>query len=441
MPLVSTPRSGGEDGLPSDAEFIRVLRDHALSGVEIRDRNIVGATSGGPRGLSTTELQDACQLSHPSIGRLVKRFGGVLVQSRDAAGRRWNLDAQAGCVLTLEIAQDRTRVGLHDLYGRFMAITKLKPAETADEAVADAVRALKASLGGRSSMDVVGVGVSLAAPVEHGRGVRVAGRALQSAVETDQPWDDLELMRVRDHLVDRLDWDHVPVLLENDANVEALAEYIWGAANPPGVFRNVLYLEWSRGIGAGLILEGQLYRGEGVAGEIGHTVVASDDGICPRCARRGCLEAVAGWEAIVRRSRDERRDTHQEPSLSYEDVAAVALRAHVPGSREANSFVHAAAQVASVLGPLINALNPQVVIIGGDVGRLAYDVVRPELLRRLPEHTMRPALRDVALRGGRLSANAALLGAASLILRPARTDVPDHLLAYLQRIANRPRST
>lgn len=436
MSLVSTPRNGGEAGLPSDAEFIRVLRDYALSGVDIREETIVRAGSGALRGLSTTELQDACQLSHPSVGRLVKRFEDVLIQTRDASGRRWNLDAEAGCILTLEIAQDRTKIGLHDLYGRFLSITKIKPAKTADEAISDAVRGLKASLAGRSSMDVVGVGVSLAAPVEHGRGVRMAGRALQSAVPTDQPWDDLELMRVRDHLVDRLDWDHAPVLLENDANVEALAEYVWGAASPPGVLRNVLHVEWSRGIGAGLILEGQLYRGEGIAGEIGHTVVAPDGAMCERCGRRGCLEAVAGLEAIARGSRDGTPATDEE-LFSYDDLAAVALRAHVPESEEGRSFGRAAAHVASVLGPLINALNPQVVVIGGDVGRTAYDVVRPELLRALPEHTMRPALSDVALRGARLSANTALLGAASLILRPATTNAPDHLLAYLQRIANR----
>ena len=98
---VSPPHSGGEAGLPSDAEFIRVLRDHALSHVEVREHTVIGAGSRAVRGLSTTELQEACQLSYPSIGRLVKRFDDVLVRSRDATGRRWNLSAEAGCVLTV----------------------------------------------------------------------------------------------------------------------------------------------------------------------------------------------------------------------------------------------------------------------------------------------------------------------------------------------------
>lgn len=432
--------AGAVEGPPSEAEFIRVLRRHALLTVDVSEEH-APRDGVGVRGLSSGELQGLCDLSRPSVAGLIKRFAPVL-ERQDADGhrlgagkqaRRWMIDASAGSLLGFEVGQERTQVAKFDLFGRLLDKVRLPAAATADQTIVAAVSQLRAILNGRSPSDVVGIGVSLAAPVEQGRGVRAGAHALASAIETDPPWDDWQLMLVREQLRDRLGWgDRLPILLENDANLGALAELTWGAGRPSplrrGPYRNVIYVEWSRGVGAGLILNGELYRGEGVAGEIGHTVIYDDDRAreCERCGNSGCLETLAGWGAILDGLQPGRKD------LTLHGLKAILARAHDPSSPEAEAFGEAARQVGRVLGPLIHLLNPQLMIIGGDVGQLAYEVVREPLNRSLKRHTMRPALADVAVVAAKLKTDAALRGTAALIVRP-EAGQPDRLLAFLRR--------
>ena len=88
----------------------------------------------------------------------------------------------------------------------------------------------------------------------------------------------------------------LPVVVENDANLGALAELIWGAAKGRS---EVAYLKVASGVGGGLISGGRLSHGVGgTAGEIGHTVVAEDGPVC-RCGNRGCLETLASTRAVA----------------------------------------------------------------------------------------------------------------------------------------------
>src|ERR1700750_1813415 len=92
-------------------------------------------------------------------------------------------------------------------------------------------------------------------------------------------------------------------MVANDANRGALAEAAFGAARDAG---DLIYLKVSSGIGAGLILNGRLYRGSGgLAGELGHVLVDPHGVVC-RCGNRGCLETVAGTGALI----DRLRPTH-----------------------------------------------------------------------------------------------------------------------------------
>ena len=87
-------------------------------------------------------------------------------------------------------------------------------------------------------------------------------------------------------------------MVDNDANLGALAEAAFGAGRGA---RDLVYLKVASGIGAGLILNGRLYRGSGgLAGELGHVLV-DPEGIVCRCGNRGCLETVAAAGALVRR--------------------------------------------------------------------------------------------------------------------------------------------
>ena len=133
---------------------------------------------------------------------------------------------------------------------------------------------------GISRADVIGVGLGLPGPIDMSSG-RVGSSSSCRWVG----------VRAAEALSSRLD---LPVQVDNDANLGALAELHWGAA---AGYRNAAYLKVSTGIGAGLIVDGRLYHGAGgMAGEIGHTIIQEDGPFC-RCGKRGCLETLAGAAA------------------------------------------------------------------------------------------------------------------------------------------------
>jgi predicted NBD/HSP70 family sugar kinase len=427
-------------GPPSEAEFIRVLRDHALGVVDVEGSNrVVGLTSG--------ELEERIRLSRTSVSSLLSRFRPIL-QGQQADGTpvrgsgqpvRWTIDPDAGVIVGIELGpEDPPSVALSDLYGRIgdrVLVAETHPAN-ADKALDWVKGAIKTLLGDRTDDDVVGVGVSVAAPIERESGVIRA----EFGSRLDSRWVDWQLTRLREQINDRLGWAQATVLLDNDANLSALAEYIWGAGRQSfpdrTPYQNVVYLEWSWGIGMGLILLGQLYRGGGIAGEIGHTIVRGDDepdagnedpDPCERCHKHGCLEAVAGLRAILKQLPSA---PSKPPPFTCQDLIAAAALADSPD--HAPIFKAAATRIDRVLGPVIHLLNPELVIIGGEIGWFGYEAVKGPLLEALKNYTMRPALTDVAVVPAKLTKHSTLEGAISLMLRPTPGD-PDALLAFLQR--------
>ena len=412
----------------SEAEFLRVLRDEALASVDLRD----GTASGG---LTQNELEQRTGMSRPSVVNLIKHLRPVL---RDLPGEssragRVGLDPEAGIVFGVNIGHSVVQVAAADLFGRLSApYERRETLGDADSILDWIVATLQRSLEqlGRSPEDVAGVGICMAGPVDRARGVLDSAAAVADlATGGDSDW---HLLSPRDHLRSRLGWTQVPFLLDNDANAGALGEHVWGAAReswrstgglaPPGPPASAIRVEWSRGVGAGLILAGTLYRGAGVAGELGHTVVVEDGPLCPRCGNRGCLDVVAGSAALVERI------------PGAEDLATALALARAGDETAVAVFTQAAEHTARALGAMVSVLNPNLVVIGGIVGGDGYDVIRPALLQALKRHTMRPALRDVEIARTTLPDWGELRGATALVLRTPAGD-EDALLAHLQRRA------
>ena len=142
----------------------------------------------------------------------------------------------------------------------------------------------------------------------------------------------------------------VPVHLENDANLAAVAEHRRGAGRG---LRNLAYVTWSTGIGAGLILEGRLYSGShGSAGEVGHMVLDPAGPEC-FCGMRGCTEAYASGNSIARRAGRPAREVF---------AAAQA------GDLEATAIVERAARMVGLaLLNLANLVDPEMIVLGGGI--------------------------------------------------------------------------
>lgn len=419
----------------SDRDFVRVLRNHALFAGTLEPGRVLGLTA--------PELETRTGLSRPSISALLKRFAPIL-EAQDARGnlaeegataRRWAIKPDIGVVVGAAVNSPKhANVAISDLYGRIKAREQLRLHENAEVAIDQIVAHIKRLLN-RPAADVVGLGMSFAAPIQ------LDGGSLAPVSTPGTAWAGWELVRVREHLRAHLPgWDDLPVLLDNDANLSALTEYVWGAARPPTDrprYKNIVYIEWSRGIGAGLILGGQLYRGEGVAGEIGHTVVnegqasSRKPSMCPRCGHAGCLQTEVGWEAILRKGCWKAEEPYELENLQM----ALASAADGPSSAIGVAFRDAARLMGHVLGPIIHFLNPQMVIIGGDIGQLGYNVLRPELSASLQRYTMRPALAHAAVVPAQRKGDLALQGALALVLRHTPED-PESLLPFLRRKAD-----
>jgi predicted NBD/HSP70 family sugar kinase len=241
--------------------------------------------------------------------------------------------------------------------------------------------------------------MALAGPVDHRH------RALhRSAILAG--WLDLDAAAELERRI------NFPVHLDNDSNLGALAEATLGACR--GI-RHAAYVSLSSGIGAGLIVDGSLYRGHrGTAGEIGHVLIDPAGMIC-RCGNRGCLETLASSGAIVGLISASRGG-----ELSMSDVLELA-RAGDPGARRA--IGDAGRAVGSALAGLVNAFNPEMVVVGGNLSE-AGDVLLGPLRASLERSALPVATQELTVCVGALGERANLLGAIALVTSQSR-----HVLA------------
>jgi predicted NBD/HSP70 family sugar kinase len=196
----------------------------------------------------------------------------------------------------------------------------------------------------------------------------------------------------------------LPVHVDNDANLGALAEFHWGAGRDAST---LVYLKLATGIGAGLVIGGRLFHGAGgTAGEIGHTTIDEAGPIC-RCGNRGCLEMIAAAPAVV----DLLRATRSE-DLTIERVVELAADGD-PGCQRAIS--DAGRHTGQAVANLCNLFNPERIVVGGSMGAAGEVLLGPmrEAVRR---RVIPSAAEDVEIVPGVLGDRAELLGAVALVL-------------------------
>ena len=194
----------------------------------------------------------------------------------------------------------------------------------------------------------------------------------------------------------------MPIAVDNDANLGALAEFTLGAGRDAS---DIVYLKLSSGIGAGLVLGGLLHRGAtGIAGELGHVLSTTEGRVC-RCGNRGCLETVAAAPALI----ELLRVSHGELTLA--DLLRLAEDGDV-GVRRV--FADAGRSIGRALADLVNAVNPELVVVGGDlsaVGEPLLDGIRASLER----YALPAASAAVEVVPGVLGERAEVLGAVALV--------------------------
>lgn len=172
---------------------------------------------------------------------------------------------------------------------------------------------------------------------------------------------------------------NVPVSLNNDAELGALGEWAYGAGRGEN---HLAYIKVGSGVGAGLLLNGQIYQGAtGSAGEIGHLTVDENGPMCD-CGNAGCLEALAGGKAIARMGREAVQKNQRTilssigpiEELSARDVAAAARR----GDLVAQQIIGSAGRYLGIaIAGLVNIFNPRMVVLGGGVSQIGDLLLQP----------------------------------------------------------------
>jgi len=301
----------------------------------------------------------------------------------------------AAFAIGIDIGHQHVRVTICDLAGEPIAEKWSRahvddaPSETLDLAHDLARQVLDEAA--VASERLLGAGIGLAAPIDQRTG-EVKANGILPGWHGVAPAAEIQ---------DRLG---ISAQLANDADMGALGEKVFGAG------RNVddmIYIRLSAGVGAGLILAGQPYRGGyGMAGEIGHVCVQPSGQIC-RCGNRGCLETVASPVAVARLLE------HVVERPMTPDQLFDLLAADDRGARRA--VADAGEAVGMVVSWVVNILNPELVVIGGDLAA-AGDVLLDPIRASIQRHSVPGAAADVHVTAGVLGDRAEVLGAAALIL-------------------------
>jgi predicted NBD/HSP70 family sugar kinase len=210
-----------------------------------------------------------------------------------------------------------------------------------------------------------------------------------------------------------------PLMVDNDANLGALAEHWWGAGR--GI-DNLAYIKVATGVGCGFVINGDIYRGStGVAGEIGHLAIAPQGKQCI-CGLRGCLVTLISTQGLVERAA-ELLVAHPESGLAghlvtIDHIVNAALAGDALAQQVATE---AAAYLGIAVAGLLNLMNPAMVVLGGDLAGLGELVLGPirETVRR---RTLVSQVTAAKLLTSELGTQSIAIGAATLVLKEALAD-------------------
>jgi predicted NBD/HSP70 family sugar kinase len=319
--------------------------------------------------------------------------GSVSTGGRPPLVLAFNRDA--GVVLAADLGATHARLAVSDLAGTPLA------ERAADLDIALGPRHVLEWVDGRFSElldevgrrpeDVRGIGVGVPGPVEFG-----SGRPVNPPIMPG--WDDFPLPAWFDGRYG------APVLVDNDVNIMARGEHWlhWRDTD------HLLMIKVGTGIGCGIVADGRIHRGaRGAAGDIGHIRVAGSEDVVCRCGNIGCLEAIAGGQALAERLAEQGVDAARS-----RDVVRLVRSGHSGAIRMVRD---AGRTLGEVLAGTVNFFNPAVIVIGGDIAE-----AREQLLAGVREgifsRSLPLATRDLRIVPSRLGDRAGIIGAATMVI-------------------------
>ncbi|HEY8808482.1 MAG TPA: ROK family protein [Solirubrobacterales bacterium] len=273
--------------------------------------------------------------------------------------------------------------------------------ESEEELVELLVREIGEAQAKRPGIEAVGMGIP--ATIDHEKGLAVAAVNLP-----------IENLPIRDLVVERTG---LPAFVDNDANVAALAEHLFGAARGT---ENAVMLTIGTGIGGGLILGGEVYRGStGAGAELGHVAIQLDGPACQgNCPGHGCVETLASGTALGREGRAA-AESNPDSALgkllaegSEIDGKVVTVAAQKGDETAIGVFDLIGSRLGVALASFANIFEPEVIVIGGGV-IAAGELLLAPARRELEARALRPMNRTPVV-PAELGEDAGMIGAAAM---------------------------
>lgn len=361
-------------------------------------------------GMSRTDLADRMGLTRAAVSLIVNDLLESKVvleaESRSAPSGRppivLEINPERGLVGAIDMGATHMSIALADFTARIHEESDfsfdIKDGPEICLAKADQNLRIMLKEQGLSVADLFAIGMGVPGPVITEAGMVVAPPIMPG-------WDRYPIRASLEKM-----WG-CPVTLNNDAELGALGEWAYGAGRGE---KNIAYIKVGSGVGAGLILNKQIYGGTmGAAGEIGHLTIDENGPLCD-CGNRGCLEAYAGGHAIAKQGQSlaksgKRTFLAENPleKITAYEVAEAARR----GDLHAQEILRrAGTYIGIAIAGLINLFNPSVVIIGGGVAQVG-DILTVPIRQAVRERAMRASEQSVRITTGMLGRRSILIGA------------------------------
>ena len=365
---------------PADGLVLRLVREAGML-----TRAGLGDATGWARSTVTRRVDSLLE-----SGLLV--IGGEASSTGGRPPEQISLNQHAGTLVVADLGVSRSRLARVDLLGNPLdPPTDIELDLTSGpEGTLPTVQSAMKELVEQAGDSLLGIGLGVPAPIDS-RTSLPTDPALLSA------WNKYPIRKTIESAFS------TAVFVEKDANLMALAEQRrnWRQAS------SLLFAKIGTGIDSGLVIDGNLHRGaNGAAGDIGHIQLEGyADRLC-NCGRNGCLEAVAGGQALAA----------QISALGRRapDARSIVSLVHSGDSEVKSLLRHAGTNIGIVLAAAVSVIDPQVIVLGGDLGTepLLVASVRAEIQRR----SLTLASRHLVVEPSRLTSNAGIIGAAEHVV-------------------------
>lgn len=355
--------------------------------------------------ISRLRLSEITGLSKMTISNIVMDYikDGVMCAANtenSAIGRKADLIAvvpDSLLTLGIYIGSSVINVGIINLQGAILRNEEisLSPDETEESFVRKIFMLTDLVYTEDIKSRVWGIGVSSIGPldVEKGKILKLPYFKNIESIEIISP------LEVRYKL---------PVYVENDVNVSALAEMYFGKGQK---YKNFIYISVKTGIGSGIIINRELFQGsKGFGGELGHTSVQID-GVPCSCGNRGCLERYAGIPAIVEWYNQQYKNISDSREINWLSIVDRARQ----GDNGSLSAINRMCRYLSMsLVNAVNILDPECIFLGGEIGP-ALELLIPEIEKTIEEAKFSP-VGHIPVLCPRFLSNSSFVGTAALVL-------------------------